>query len=179
MRHMIHMFIPVLDVAFCLLCLLLLPVNAAHSTKKMWIAIRAILQHCWLSVALNPSHQSPQTVRLHLYMNVRSFRARLLERLWGNPVSQFWHLISIKHRNCYADWLEWKDSVVSNIILLKDVFLWPCWCELSAGWKDLKHNTCTLVLVLFYLSGTRMHIIMYHVYGKNDEYCTGLCIRSL
>lgn len=60
--------------------------------KKIWLWSLPIFQACWLAVALNPGailHQSPKTVCLHLCMNVRSFRARLLEGLCGNSVSQF------------------------------------------------------------------------------------------
>lgn len=107
---------------------LLVPENVVHSTEKIWIRILAVLRDHWLAAALTPGailHQSPKTVCPHLCMNVRSFRARLLERFWGNPVSQFWHLISIKHKKCYifADWLGWKcyqsDSGVRNIIALR------------------------------------------------------------
>lgn len=105
--------------------------TVAHSTEKSWIRILAVLQDRWLAVGLTPRailHQSPKTVCFHLCINVRSFRARLLKRLWGNLVSQFWHFISIKHKKCKkwyisAHWPEWicfqSVSDVGKIILVR------------------------------------------------------------
>lgn len=128
MWHMMHMFIPILILAFCSLSFILCSVNIAHSAEEMWIKIPAILKNLWLAVALAPGaiwHQSPKTVCLHLCMNVRSLRARSLERLWWNPVSQFWHLISIKHKErCIcADELDWKDSGILPFFFHLKMFL--------------------------------------------------------
>lgn len=110
--HMMDVYILILELASCIFFFFWFLGNIAHSTEKIWMRILALLQNHWLAVALTSRatlHQSLKTVCLHLCMNVRSFRARLLERLWGNPVSQFWHLITIKHKEwCIsADWLEW------------------------------------------------------------------------
>lgn len=157
MWRMMHMFIPILILAFCSLFFNLCSVNIAHSTEEMWIKIPAILKNLWLAVALAPGailHQSPKTVCLHLCMNVRSLRARSLERLWWNPVSQFWHLISIKHKKrCIcADWLDWKDSGILPFFSLRDVFVLAIFLfrfDLPAGKKALI-ITCVLFVFLFF-----------------------------
>lgn len=100
---MMHLFIPILDLASCIFFFFWF-LRIWHTWKRKSGSESQLSQDCWLAVALTLRailHQSPKTVCFHLCMNVRSFRAGLLERLWGNPVSQFWHLISIKHKKWY------------------------------------------------------------------------------
>lgn len=101
------------------------------TTQELRIKIPAVLQRRWLAAAAAPGailHQSPKTVCLQLCMNVRSPRARSLERLWWNPVIQFWHLISIKHeeRCSSADWRDWKDSGACKLFYVWRGMLYLC-----------------------------------------------------
>ena len=115
MWHMMRVLIPILDLEFFhfffSLFLPLLPVNATQpdrrksgSESRLFFFFFSFLQARWLAVCVTPGatlHQSPKTVFFFsssspFCMNVRGFGARLLEMLWGNPVRQFWHLISIK-----------------------------------------------------------------------------------
>lgn len=61
-------------------------------------------------------------------MNVRGFGARLLEMLLGNPVRQFWHLISIKTHGAVYPCRFWRE--------LRS----RCFSPAVVEWKDPDHN---------------------------------------
>lgn len=113
-------FGPVVDLDSCFF-FPLVSENFRHLAKKILIWILAVVFDHWLAVALTPRamlHQSRKTASPYLSMNVKSFRARLLERLWGNPVSRFWHLISIKHKRfLHLFRLEEKVSIMPDILI--------------------------------------------------------------